>query len=81
MDGLVMAGGAILLCLEGEISRLVKSKADIDLFVLAGDEETAKTTCDRILRHLSQRPVGFPHHELLVVRSGSLCCHLLFRIS
>ena len=77
-----MAGGAVLRALLGTTPRTCEG--DLDLFIVADDEATARATYDRVLRHLAgqRRPANnagnnnnnnnnsITHHQLLVVRSA-----------
>lgn len=69
MDNVVIAGGAVLSCLQGQDDK----KSDVDVFLLADTPQQARVVFDGIVEHLSTR-VGdvaqaIGHQELLVTRS------------
>ena len=82
MTNLVVAGGAVLEALTlkhvlgdtGLDDNLVreqaqKGTADIDLFIVAEDEQTARAAFDRVFAHLKHNLDRTEHHQLLVLRS------------
>jgi hypothetical protein len=72
MQNVVIAGGAVLSCLQGYGSR-DNDKSDVDVFLVADTPEEARAVFDGIVEHLSRREgdvaevIG--HQELLVTRS------------
>ena len=75
MTNLVVAGGAVVQALmikEDELRHASREgSADIDLFIVAPDEATARATCDRVYAHF-RRGLGanrLEHRELLLLRS------------
>jgi hypothetical protein len=68
MENIVVAGGSIVRALQD--SGRETNGADVDIFIIADDDDTARATYQRILQHVKERNVqGIPHHELLVMRS------------
>ena len=82
MTNLVVAGGAVLEALtlkhvlgdtglrdESVREQAQQGTADIDVFIVADDEQTARAAFDRVFAHLKHNLDQTEHHQLLVLRS------------
>jgi hypothetical protein len=68
MENLVIAGGLIVRALQD--SGRETNGADVNIFLIVDDDDTARATYQRILQHVKERNVqGIPHHELFMMRS------------
>jgi hypothetical protein len=62
IENLVIAGGSIVRALQD--SGRETNGADVDIFLIADDDDTAQAAYQRILKHVKERYVqGIPHHE------------------